>query len=131
MAIENSEILFLSKIKFINLVEKNPQIALNMLSVLSIRLHAFTNVIETLSLKEIPSRLASYLLFLYEKNNNIQFKLDVSKNQLASILGTIPETLSRIFNKLSQNDFLEINGKNISIKDIDKLIDLADGIEKI
>ncbi len=131
MAIENSTILFLPKDKFIDLVEKNPKIALNMLSILSLRLHAFTNVIETLSLKEIPSRLASYLLFLYKKKKNPRFTLDVSKNQLASILGTIPETLSRIFNKLSQNDFLEINGKNIYIKDLNKLTDLAEGIEKI
>jgi len=131
MAIEGSELLFLSKEKFINLIETNPKIGLNMLSVLSMRLHAFTNIIETLSLKEIPARLATYLIVLYEKNSSDTFQLDVTKNQLASILGTIPETLSRIFGKLTQNNFFEIQGKNIKITDINRLYDLAEGIEKI
>jgi CRP/FNR family transcriptional regulator len=129
--LEKSELFFVPKDKFINVIDKAPEIALNMLSVLSLRLHAFTNVIENLSLKEVPGRLASFLLFQYEEKNSLKIKLSINKNQLASLLGTIPETLSRILNKFSHQNILTINGRYIEINDIDKLYDIADGIVKL
>jgi CRP-like cAMP-binding protein len=44
------------------LIRRDPSIALRMLAVLAKRLRKFTALIEDLSLKEVPSRLASYLL---------------------------------------------------------------------
>ena len=46
--------------------------------------------------------------------------------QLASILGTIPETLSRIFAKLSGNNLIRVDGKNITLLDRNGLEDLAE-----
>jgi CRP/FNR family transcriptional regulator len=130
--LENSEIIFIPKERFISLVNEHPQIALQIIGVLSMRLHAFTNVIENLSLKEIPSRLASYIIYLKEKSGEgMKVELEVNKSQLSSILGTIPETLSRIFTKMSQNNILEIKGKFIIIKDFEKLDEIANGFEKL
>ena len=131
ITLENSELLFVPKEEFIHLIEEYPQIALNMLSILSMRLHTFTSIIENLSLKEVPARLASFLIFQYKEKNKINITLSISKNQLASLLGTIPETLSRILNKFSQQGILTINGKSIKINNIEKLFDIADGIVKL
>ncbi len=128
----DSEIVFIPKDEFIRLIRQHPKIALQIIGVLSMRLHTFTNVIENLSLKEIPSRLASYLLFLKEKSGDkTKLELNVNKSQLSSILGTIPETLSRIFTKMSQNKILELNGKYITINDLEKLEAIAEGFEKL
>ena len=105
---------------------------MNMLASLSMRLKQFSQLIETLSLKEVPGRLASYLLYLSDKNGSIdEFKLDIAKSQLASLLGTIPETLSRIFAKMGSSDIVRINGPEIIILDRTGLEDLAEGETKL
>jgi CRP-like cAMP-binding protein len=67
MAIEKSRMLFFPRRDFVDLISAHPSLALNMLAVLSLRLRQFTVQIENLSLKEVPARLASYLIFLSEK----------------------------------------------------------------
>ncbi len=131
LAIEDSELLFIPKDDFINLINKYPKLALNMLSVLSLRLHTFTNVIEELSLKDVPARLASYLLLVKDSSKSQTFELDITKNQLASLLGTIPETLSRVLNKFLQSGIIEYNGKSIILKDIETIDNISKGFEKI
>ena len=131
--LENSETLFFPKNAFIGLIKKDPALSLNMLSVLSMRLKRFSSLIEDLSLKEVPGRLAAYLLYLSDRENiNDELNLDISKSQLASILGTIPETLSRILAKMIRENLIESDGKRkFLIKDRDSLIDLAEGEIKL
>ncbi len=123
-ALMKTRTLFFPRDKFVTLVEANPSLALNMLAVLSFRLRKFASQIENLSLKEVPARLASYLLYLSEEQGRDDMvELDISKGQLASLLGTIPETLSRIFSKMSDEGLIEVNGKKISLIDRDGLRD--------
>ena len=106
----------------LQLVEANPSIALNMLAVLSMRLRRFASQIESLSLQEVPTRLANYLLYLStEQGDKEVVQLDISKGQLASLLGTIPETLSRIFAKMSDEGLIRVNGRTIYLLDKDAL----------
>ena len=89
-----------------------------MLAVLSLRLRRFATQIENLSLKEVPARLANYLIYLSEEQGGRdEVTLEISKGQLASLLGTIPETLSRIFGKMSEEGLIKVNGKVISLLD--------------
>ncbi len=121
-----SHLLFLPRAAFVELVEGNPSLCLNMLAVLSMRLRQFTLQIENLSLKEVPGRLASYLLYLAEEQNTgDKITLAISKGQLASLLGTIPETLSRILAKMSAGDLISVKGKEILIKDREGVAELA------
>jgi CRP/FNR family transcriptional regulator len=131
-AMENSKLFFFPKRDFIALIQENPFLAMNMLASLSQRLKQFSNLIESLSLKEVPGRLASYLLYLSDKNGSIdEFMLDIAKSQLASLLGTIPETLSRIFSKMGSRHFVKIDGPKITIVNREGLEDLAEGETKL
>ena len=131
-AMEGCKLFFFPKEAFIDLIRKNPSLAMNMLAALSQRLKQFSRLIETLSLKEVPGRLASYLLYLSDKNGSIdELKLDIAKSQLASMLGTIPETLSRIFAKMGAREIISINGPEIIILDRASLEDLAEGETKL
>ena len=128
MAIEKSSIIFFPRQAFSDLVSKQPSLALNMLGTLSLRLRQFAHMVEALSLKEVPGRLAAYILLeneQYQKNNEI--KLPIAKSQLASLLGTIPETLSRILAKMTKQGLISTTGSSILILDIEGLQDLADG----
>jgi CRP/FNR family transcriptional regulator, dissimilatory nitrate respiration regulator len=112
-----STLLFFPRMAFSALIRKDPTLALNMLAQLSQRLRLFAGLIEDLSLKEVPGRLAKYLLYLSERNGDGEMKLDISKGQLASLLGTIPETLSRILAKMNRQELIRSRGAQIRIVD--------------
>ena len=131
-ALEQGRTLFFPRDSLIWLIEKNPSIALNMLAVLSRRLRSFTSMIDDLSLREVPGRLARHLLYLSEqKQNSHDLELNITKGQLASLLGTIPETLSRILTKMTEQGIIESDGRKIRILDRDVVEELAEGIRKL
>lgn len=126
-AIARSRLLFFPRADFVDLITGNPSLSLSMLAVLSMRLRQFTVQIENLSLKEVPGRLASYLLYLAdEQRKDDSVRLDISKSQLASLLGTIPETLSRIFAKMTDMKLIAVSGRKINLVDRSGLISLAE-----
>ena len=117
-ALVKSSVLFVPRDQFVGLLTRSPSIALNMLAMLSMRLRRFASQIESLSLKEVPARLASYLLYLSEEQGSEDcVELEIAKGQLASLLGTIPETLSRILGKMSEEGLIEVKGKTIRLLD--------------
>jgi len=131
-AMEEGWIFYFSRDSMVRLIEKNPSIAMGMLSVLSKRLRMFASMIDDLSLKEVPGRLASYLLYLDRKGKGFEnLELDITKGQLASLLGTIPETLSRILAKMSGQGIIESEGPKIKIIDRQGLEDLASGLDRL
>lgn len=132
-AIAKSRLLFFPRREFVEMITKSPSLALNMLAVLSMRLRYFTVQIENLSLKEVPERLAAYLVYLAEEQGLGEkqgaadaVELNISKGQLASLLGTIPETLSRIFAKMSADNLIRVEGRSIFLSDRERLRELAE-----
>ncbi|MBW2064351.1 MAG: Crp/Fnr family transcriptional regulator [Deltaproteobacteria bacterium] len=130
-AIEESRIFFFPRHSFSQLIAKNPSIALNMLAILSRRLRRFANLIDDLSLKEVPGRLAAYLLFLSDEKGSKTLHLNITKSQLASLLGTIPETLSRILGKMTQQGLIKTDGRRIEILDPTGLEELAEAERRL
>lgn len=121
-ALSDCEVLFFPRAEFVGLIHAHPSLALNMLAVLALRLRRFATQVENLSLKEVPGRLASYLQYLMEEQQRQdQVVLDIPKGQLASLLGTSSETLSRIFSKMSDEGLIRVDGKTISILDSERL----------
>jgi len=118
-------LLFFPRMAFSALIQRDPALALNMLAQLSSRLRQFAGLIEDLSLKEVPGRLAKYLLYLSDKDGDGGVELDVSKGQLASLLGTIPETLSRILAKMNRRGLIRSRGAQIRIIDLQGLEEIA------
>jgi CRP-like cAMP-binding protein len=126
-AMAESQLFFFPRTSFVALIKKNPFLALNMLAILSRRLRRFTALIDDLSLKEVPGRLAAYLLYLSEqKRGSAVLELTITKGQLASLLGTIPETLSRILGKMSAQGLIESAGPRIRLLDRQGLENLVD-----
>ncbi len=127
-ALEVSETLFFPRKKIVELLTKDPSMAMNMLAMLSKRLKYFTQLVENLSLKEVPQRLAAYLLVLATmKDKRDTVELDIAKGQLASLLGTIPETLSRILNKMTIQGYIEVEGRQIKLLDRQSLENISMG----
>ena len=132
-AIEDGAALFFPRAAFIELIGNNPSLALNMMAILARRLRKFTTMIEALSLKEVPGRLAAHLLYLSGQTGGDRgLTLDITKNQLASLMGTIPETLSRILTRMVKEGLLETTGqRHIRILDRNGLKELAEGERRL
>jgi CRP/FNR family transcriptional regulator, dissimilatory nitrate respiration regulator len=138
MALEDeSEVLLVNAKPFLSFLKESPDICMKFLSTLSRRLKAMNSHIENLTLHDIKKRLAKYILDelenvkkekeRIEKTKHIilkaqnSFELAISKNDIASHLGTIPETLSRTFKKLQDEKIISVKGKKITVLNIDKL----------
>lgn len=125
-AIEKCEALFFPRKDFENMIKNDPDLAMKMMAMLSQKLRILVNKIDDLSLKEAPSRVASYLMLLRSSQDSDTFKLDLPKGQIAFYLGTIQETLSRIFKRFTEQGIIEINGKEITILDMAQLEEIAE-----
>ena len=103
-----------------------------MLAVLSMRLRSFTSMIDDLSLKEVPGRLAKHLIYLSEQQQgSYELNLNITKGQLASLLGTIPETLSRILTRMTEQGLIDLDGKKIRIVAREGIEELAEGVRRL
>ena len=123
--LQPAQLLFLPKEGFLGLLRDNSRIAINMIAGLSRFLRQFANQIEDLTFKDVPSRLARYLMEL-SRGRKATVILPISKSQLASNLGTVSETLSRTLRKLSDDDLIRVSGKTVDILDFERLEELAD-----
>jgi CRP/FNR family transcriptional regulator len=133
-ALTDSQLLFFPKRDFIHLIEKNPRLSINMIVSLSYFLRKFTSLIEELSLKEVSSRVAKYLMDLSLKSakdgkNPKEVDLDLSKTQLASKLGTISETLSRTLSKMKAKGVVNVKKNKILILNRELLEEMASGMK--
>jgi CRP/FNR family transcriptional regulator len=127
-AMEKTGVFYFPRKKFMDLIKEEPSVVMNMMANLSMRLQHFTRMIESLSLKEVPGRLAAYLLYHCEQTGcSDSVEMDISKGQLASLLGTIPETLSRILRKMSEKGILEVKGRKVRLLKKKELQDIVDG----
>jgi CRP/FNR family transcriptional regulator len=120
-----SRLLFIPKDGFLALLQGNSRIAINMIAGLSRFLRQFAQQIEELTFKDVPSRLASYLLTL-SRGKLTTVELPIAKSQLASNLGTVSETLSRTLRKLSDDDIIRVDGRRVEILDVARLEELAE-----
>lgn len=122
--LEATRLVFFPRREFLELLHSHAQIAINMIGGLSRFLRQFAMQIEDLTFKDVPSRLARYLLDLADGAE--QVVLPITKTQLASRLGTVSETLSRTLRKLSDEEIISVQGKQIDLLDEDRLIDLSE-----
>jgi CRP/FNR family transcriptional regulator len=133
-ALTDTQLLFFPKRDFVQVIERNPQLSINMIVTLSQYLKRFTLLIEELSLKEVSSRIAKYLIDLSlkaekEGKSSNEVELDLSKTQLASKLGTISETLSRTLAKMKARKIIDVKRDRILILDRKGLEALASGLK--
>jgi CRP/FNR family transcriptional regulator len=126
-ALEDSDLVVINRDRFVALIRKNPDIAINLIARLSGLLRKMTSLVEELSLTDVTTRLAHYLLNQVEETDagSITIHLEEKKAVLASQLGTIPETLSRSFARLVKEKVIAMDGSAIRILDLDRMRELA------
>ncbi len=132
-ALEPSRVVFIPREGLFRLVERNPQVGLSLLGGFARWVRQFNALLAEYS-KAVPARLAGYLLAEALRQqptalaDGARVRLTVNKGELAAHLGTVGETLSRAFAKLRDEELIEVEEREIVIKDLAGLRDLAAGI---
>ncbi len=131
VAIEDVEIAFISRRDFQAYCLEHPEVALKVLVVVGARLRGLVGIIEELSFTTIRQRLISVLLKLAQnegKNTRrgIEFQLPATHQELANQLGTVRELISRNLMRLQAEGLLDVDARQIVVKDMKGLNALLD-----
>lgn len=120
-ALADTLLLHVPKQAVFNELGRNTNFARRMLAGLSRRLHGLICDVEAYSLSSGTQRVIGYLLKSDDPADGDKITLEVSKTVLASRLNLTPEHFSRILHDLAGKQLIGIEGRNITILDIERL----------
>jgi CRP/FNR family transcriptional regulator len=131
VAVENTEIAFISRRDFQSYCLEHPEVALKVLAVVGARLRSLVGIIEELSFTTIRQRLVSTLVRLVQSegkktSRGVEFALPGSHQELANQLGTVRELISRNLARLQAEGLLEVDARHIVVKDLKGLTGILD-----
>ncbi|MBI4663146.1 MAG: Crp/Fnr family transcriptional regulator [Verrucomicrobia bacterium] len=117
-ALESSQVLLVQKSGFLALLRQQPELGLRMLASMALHLRVLVAQIEDLTLKDVETRLANWLLKRCPDPASAQpvpIRLTMTKRVLAAELGTVSETFSRTLAKFRELQLLSVNGKIVTV----------------
>ena len=122
-ALEDTEVLFISRRDFQNFCREHPEVALKVIAVVGARLRRLVGIIEELSFTTVRQRLIALIVRLAQASgkpakDGIQVELTKSHQDLAAELGTVRELVSRNLGRLQAEGFLDVEGRKIVVKDL-------------
>jgi CRP-like cAMP-binding protein len=116
-ATKETEVLFFEKESFFKKLEKDAAIARFFLTLLAKKCLLLNERIESLGLRTVRQRLIQYLLSQCQGEEGCLIELKIKKSELAQLLGTISETLSRNLREMQEEGLIEVRGKRIRVND--------------
>jgi CRP/FNR family transcriptional regulator, dissimilatory nitrate respiration regulator len=117
-AVEPSQVLLVQKAGFLALLRRQPELALRMLSAMSMHLRVLVGQLEDLTLKDVETRLANWLVKRCvhpELDRPVRIELKTTKRMLAAELGTVSETFSRTLAKFREQHLVSVKGKTLIV----------------
>lgn len=112
MAIEKSEVLAIQKKSFICLLDNN-ELRDQFISALMGRLNYLTNRVLYLSSYDVEERFFRFMIERYGIHE--EYQVTISKKEIATAIGTIPETLSRLIKNLSSRGLMKWDKSTLKI----------------
>ena len=129
VALEDMEICFIPKSEVMNMFDKNNQFSMNIMKTICGDLKESDDHMVSMSQKTVKERLAETLVYLQEtfgKNEDGSLHIQLSREELAGMIGTATESCIRLLSDFNKTGLIELVGKKIVIKDINKLKRIAD-----
>ncbi|MCH5719519.1 Crp/Fnr family transcriptional regulator [Niabella hibiscisoli] len=130
-ALEESLIAFIPKEDFLNVLKSAPAFNNGLLKNLSHEFNVLVNSLNLITQKSVRERMALQLIVLREKYKTgaepgTTVAINMSREDLASLVGTATENAIRILAEFKEAGILETKGRKILINDIARLIRIAD-----
>src|SRR5262245_27323324 len=117
-ALDPTQVLLVQKSGILALLRRQPELALRMLGSMSIHLRVLVGQLEDLTLKDVETRLANWLIRRCPNPDNsspVRIELAMTKRVLAAELGTVSETFSRTMAKFREQKLVTVKGKVIVV----------------
>lgn len=117
-ATEATQVFVVDKAGFLELLRQHPELSLSLLRALSSQLNLLVGRLDELTLKDVPTRLADWLLRRCrnpESGEPQTVQVPETKRLLASELGTSSETLSRTLAKLRDQHLVSVDGRAVTL----------------
>ncbi len=129
-AIEESTIAFIPREDFLAALQQSDVLNRRLLKTLSHEFAVLANSMSLFSQKSARERLALQLIVLREKYKvNFQpgmpVEIRMSRDDLASLVGTVRENITRILSEFKDAGIVETKGRRILVHDVNKLISIA------
>jgi CRP-like cAMP-binding protein/ActR/RegA family two-component response regulator len=124
MALEDSEVCMIPKESFFALIYKNAEVSRKFIRMLSDNLQEKEEQLIKLAYNSVRKRVSEALLTLYnryKKDGEPRFSMHISREDLANLAGTAPETAIRALSELKEEKLIDIKGSLISILEVEKL----------
>ena len=122
-AAEECTLCVMSRSDVEHLLLSKPRVALRFMELMAKRLREMETRMETVAFKSVPTRIATFLLQLADEES--QQIAGVSHQDLADMVGTYRETVTRILNEFRSEGHIELGRLNITILDAESLRDIA------
>ncbi|HTR31861.1 MAG TPA: Crp/Fnr family transcriptional regulator [Puia sp.] len=129
-ALEDSRIAFIPREDFLETVEQSAVLSRRLLKTLSHEFSVLANSLTVFGRRPVRERLALQLIVVREKYKadsppGMPVEIDLSREDLASLVGTARENVVRMLTEFKEEGILETRGRKIVVRDIRKLIKIA------
>jgi len=124
IALEDMQVCFVPKNEIMGFFDKNNQFSMNVMRNICGDLKESDSQMVNMAQKTVKERLAETLLYLQDtfgKNEDDTLKIQLTRDELASMIGTATESCIRLLSDFNKSGLIEIKGKKIILKDIPKL----------
>ncbi|MGL2993868.1 Crp/Fnr family transcriptional regulator [Flavobacterium sp. TSSA_36] len=129
IAVEDMEVCFIPKSEILGFFNNNNQFSLSLMKSVCGDLKDSDMHVVSMAQKTVKNRLAETLLYLKENfgtNADNTLKIQLSREELAGMIGTATESCIRILSEFNKNGTIELIGKKIAVKDTNKLKKIAE-----
>src|SRR5690606_14584764 len=129
VALEDMEVCFIPKSEVLGFFNNNNQFSMNMMKTICGDLKDADDHMVSMAQKTVKERLAETLIYLedtFGKNEDGSLHIQLSREELAGMIGTATESCIRLLSEFAKNNLVSLNGKKINILDKNKLKRMAE-----
>jgi len=119
IALEDMEVCFIPKTEVLGFFTENNQFSMNVMKTICGDLKEADDHMVNMAQKTVKERLAETLLYLHDsfgENVDHTLKIQLSREELASIIGTATESCIRLLSELNKEGYIELTGKRLLLK---------------
>ncbi|MFK7001315.1 Crp/Fnr family transcriptional regulator [Flavobacterium oreochromis] len=129
VALEDMEVCFVPKSEILKFFNQNNQFSMNVMKTICGDLKEADDHMVSMAQKSVKERLAETLIYLEEtfgNNEDGSLRIQLSREELAGMIGTATESCIRLLSELNKQELISISGKKIAIKNKNQLRKMAE-----
>ncbi|GJL55457.1 MAG: Crp/Fnr family transcriptional regulator [Nitrospirales bacterium] len=129
-SLEPSQVCIIDRTRYLALLEQNGELAVRVIRLLSRKMSASFNDTDQFAFASARERIAGLLLELVERygeqtQDGTKISLHLKREELAQMAAVSVETAVRILQTLQSTHLIQINGREITVLDPDRLVRAA------